>query len=65
MYLVVGATGIVGSEICRLLTAAGKPARAMVRETSDKSKTEKLSQLDAVKIFEQPVARSLKCRACQ
>jgi hypothetical protein len=30
MNLVVGATGMVGAEICRLLTSAGEPIRAMV-----------------------------------
>ena len=31
MILVVGATGMVGSEICRLLASKGMPFRAMVR----------------------------------
>jgi hypothetical protein len=33
MYLVVGATGLVGlgGEVCRRLRAAGKPTRALVR----------------------------------
>jgi uncharacterized protein YbjT (DUF2867 family) len=35
MNLVVGATGLLGSEICRRLAAAGKPVRALVRATSD------------------------------
>lgn len=35
MNLVVGATGYLGSEICRLLLEAGKPVRALVRATSD------------------------------
>jgi uncharacterized protein YbjT (DUF2867 family) len=34
MILVVGATGMVGGEICRRLAAAGRPVRAFVRETS-------------------------------
>ena len=42
MYLVVGATGILGSEICRLLTAEGKPVRGLVRATSDQAKVDKL-----------------------
>ncbi len=42
MYLVVGATGILGSEICRLLTAEGKPVRAFVRATSDQAKVDGL-----------------------
>ena len=31
-HLVVGATGRVGTEICRLLSAAGKPVKAFVRK---------------------------------
>jgi NADH dehydrogenase len=43
--LVVGATGLLGSEICRLLAAEGKPARALVRVTSDHSKVAQLQSL--------------------
>ena len=42
MYLVAGATGMLGSEICRRLTAAGKPVRALLRATSDQAKMDKL-----------------------
>jgi uncharacterized protein YbjT (DUF2867 family) len=35
MNLVVGATGRLGSAICRLLAAEGKPIRALVRSVSD------------------------------
>ena len=35
MNLVVGATGLVGGEVCRLLAAAGKPVRALVRPTGE------------------------------
>jgi len=45
MNLVVGSTGMVGSEICRLLAAAGKPVKALVRTTSDPAKVEKLKSL--------------------
>ena len=38
MNLVVGATGSLGSEIVKLLADAGKPARALVRPTSDQKK---------------------------
>jgi len=47
MTLVVGATGLLGSEICRLLAARGKPFRALVRTTSDKSKVAQLQSLGA------------------
>ena len=42
MILVVGSTGMVGSEICRILASQGKPFRALVRETSDPAKVERL-----------------------
>jgi uncharacterized protein YbjT (DUF2867 family) len=45
MNLIVGATGIVGSEICRLLREAGKPVRAMVRHTAAPAKVERLKSL--------------------
>jgi uncharacterized protein YbjT (DUF2867 family) len=38
MNLVVGATGVLGTEICRLLTAQGKRVRALVRSTSAQEK---------------------------
>ena len=42
MNLVVGSTGMVGSEICRLLAEKGKPVTAMVRSTTDPAKVEGL-----------------------
>ena len=42
MNLVVGATGLLGGEICRLLVAGGKPVRALVRATSDQNKVAQL-----------------------
>jgi uncharacterized protein YbjT (DUF2867 family) len=44
--LVVGATGLLGGEICRLLTAEGKRARALVRPTSDQNKVAQLESLN-------------------
>ncbi len=45
MVLVVGATGSVGGEVCRRLTAAGKDARGLVRRTSDAAKIAGLRKL--------------------
>ena len=45
MNLVAGATGLLGSEICRLLAAEDEPARALVRPTSDQSKVARLESL--------------------
>lgn len=42
MVLVVGATGLVGSELCQRLTSRGEPVKALVRPTSSKEKTEAL-----------------------
>ena len=44
MNLVVGATGLLGGEICRLLAAEGRPTRALVRPTSDQSKVAQLQK---------------------
>jgi uncharacterized protein YbjT (DUF2867 family) len=46
MNLVVGATGLLGSEVCRLLAAQGKPVKALVRPTSDQSKVARLQSLN-------------------
>lgn len=45
MILVVGATGLLGSEVCRQLRAAGRPVRALIRRTSDPGKVENLRAL--------------------
>ncbi len=47
MNLVVGATGMLGSEICRLLREREQPVRALVRETSDPAKIAALRALGA------------------
>ncbi len=51
MILVVGATGSVGSEVSRRLTAEGKPTRALVRRTSEPGKVARLRNM-GVKILE-------------
>jgi uncharacterized protein YbjT (DUF2867 family) len=45
--LVVGATGFLGTEICRRLAGNGTPPRALVRETSDPMCVEGLRELGA------------------
>ena len=47
MNLIVGATGMVGTEICRLIAASGKPVKALVRASSDPAKVETLKRLGA------------------
>jgi len=47
MILVVGSTGMVGSEICHILGEKGLPFRALVRETSDAAKVERIKACGA------------------
>ena len=47
MYLIAGSTGLLGSEICRLLRKEGKPVRALVRATSDQNKIDHLRKCGA------------------
>jgi uncharacterized protein YbjT (DUF2867 family) len=47
MILIVGATGLVGSEVCRKLAQRGESVRALVRSTSSKDKLESLRSLGA------------------
>ena len=45
MILVSGATGLLGSEICRLLATRGRPVRALVRATSNPEQVARLKSL--------------------
>lgn len=45
MILIAGATGYLGTEICRLLRERGADVRAIVRRTSDSEKVERLRAL--------------------
>jgi uncharacterized protein YbjT (DUF2867 family) len=56
--LVVGSTGVLGTEICRRLVSSGKAFRAMVRSTSDSAKKDVLKQLGGA-----PAEADLKDRA--
>lgn len=47
MLLVVGATGVLGTEICRLAVDAGFRVRALVRATSDPARVEALRAMGA------------------
>lgn len=47
MILVVGATGLLGGEICRRLSERGQPVRALARKTSDVVKVQRLKSLGA------------------
>ena len=47
MHLVVGASGLVGSQVCRFLIESGRPVRALVRSTTEPSKVEHLQAAGA------------------
>ncbi len=51
MHLVVGASGMLGTEICRKLAAEGKPVRALVRDSTERAKRDKLKSLGAELAF--------------
>jgi uncharacterized protein YbjT (DUF2867 family) len=65
MTLVVGATGLLGTEICRRLSAAGKSLRAMVRKTSDPAKKNILKELGAELVEGDLKDRASLDRACR
>jgi uncharacterized protein YbjT (DUF2867 family) len=47
MNLIVGATGMLGGEICRLLAEQRRALRALVRDSSNREKVERLAGLGA------------------
>lgn len=51
MILVIGATGMLGTEVCRLLADSGQDVKAMVRSTSDPAKKEHLQNW-GIELFE-------------
>lgn len=63
--LVVGATGMLGSEICQQLSAAGKSVRALVRVTSDPLKVSKLKSFGVETIQGDVRDRVSLDKACQ
>src|SRR5262245_49020134 len=65
MILVVGATGYLGTEICRRLKAQGKSVRAMVRPTSSQAKVDALKNLGAELIQGDLKDRASLDRACK
>jgi uncharacterized protein YbjT (DUF2867 family) len=68
MILVVGATGILGEEVCHQLVAAGHPVAGLVRKSSDAAKLARLKAL-GVKLIEgdlkDPAALRAACGAAR
>lgn len=65
MHLVAGATGHLGSEICRRLRARGREVRALVRQTSDRSRVAALEAMGAETVVGDLRDRASLERACR
>lgn len=65
MFLVVGATGMVGSIICRRLAEEGASVRGLVRESSDPEKVRTLTELGVETVVGDLRDRASLDRACQ
>lgn len=65
MILVVGATGFLGSEICRRLTQAGQIVRGLVRVTSDPAVTGRLADMGVQLVEGDLKDRASLIAACQ
>lgn len=63
--LVVGATGLLGSAVCQRLAAAGRSVRALVRESSDPDKVNKLQALGVETVTSDVRDRASLDKACQ
>jgi uncharacterized protein YbjT (DUF2867 family) len=68
MILVVGATGLLGSEVCLKLASAGDQVRALVRTTSSAEKTDALRAAGVelcVGDLKDPASLSAACRGAE
>lgn len=65
MNLIVGATGLLGGEICRRLRTANQSVRALVRSTADKAKVENLKMLEVELVSGDLKDRASLDKACQ
>jgi uncharacterized protein YbjT (DUF2867 family) len=65
MILVAGASGLVGQEVCRLLTAQGEPVRALVRATTGPDKIEALRRPGVEFVVGDVRDRASLDRACE
>jgi uncharacterized protein YbjT (DUF2867 family) len=65
MNLIIGATGLLGSEICRRLTGQAEAVKALVRGTSDPDKVAELRSLGAELVrgdLKDPASLKAACR---
>lgn len=68
MVLVIGSTGMLGSEVVRRLRLAGKTVRALARATSNIEQVERLRQAGAEVVFgdlKQPDTLKAACRGVE
>jgi len=65
MTLVVGATGMVGTEVCRLLASARMPFTAMIRAGSAPAKVDKIKSLGAKVVLGDLRDRASLASACR
>lgn len=65
MILIVGATGVLGAEICRRLREAGRAVRGLYREGSDPAKVARLQEMGVELVRGDLKDRASLDRACQ
>jgi uncharacterized protein YbjT (DUF2867 family) len=65
LVLVAGATGLVGSEVCRRLVASGRQCQALVREIGDAGKAKALQECGATLVTGDLKNRDSLMAACR
>jgi uncharacterized protein YbjT (DUF2867 family) len=65
MNLIVGASGMLGTEICRKLSESGRSVRALVRASTDSGKRDRLKSLGASLAFGDLKSPSSLVAACE
>lgn len=65
MILVVGATGLVGGETCRLLAESGKKVKALTRRSSEPAKRDRLKHTGAVLVEGDLKDKASLIKACE
>lgn len=68
MALVIGATGLLGTEVCRRLAQSGRPLRALVRETAEAGKQAAVEETGAQLVrgdLKDPASLAAACRGVE